>query len=56
MSKVYALWITFALSALHYLTGGIDFAQRVRTTRALWLSLILLTLMERKDLKDEYLY
>jgi hypothetical protein len=38
------------------LTGGIDFAPLVKTIRALWLSLILLTLMERKDLKDEYLY
>jgi hypothetical protein len=35
--------------------GGIDFAQHVRTTRALWLSLILSIPMERKDLKDEYL-
>jgi multidrug transporter EmrE-like cation transporter len=55
MSKAYALWITSALFALHYLTGGIDFAQHVRTTRALWLSLILSTLMERKDSIDEYL-
>jgi hypothetical protein len=35
--------------------GGIDFALHVRTTRALWLSLILSTLMERKDSRDEYL-
>jgi multidrug transporter EmrE-like cation transporter len=56
MSRAYALWITFALSALHYLTGGIDFAQRVRTTRALWLSLILSIPMERTDSINEYLY
>ena len=55
MSKAYALWITFALFVLFSWTGGIDFALVVETIRALLLSLILSTLMERKDLKDEYL-
>jgi hypothetical protein len=56
MSKAYALWITFAPFALHYLTGGIDFVPPVKTTRALWLSLILSIPMERTDSRDEYLY